>query len=132
MFKGSTKRNVIIHCFFDMLAGIMNKTHGFETWEPDRLPASLDSIGEWFATQVEKRERTEEEIREIKSRLTFPMDIPKDEWTDRTFSLAVDIGMYFSQVWLKNSGIKPADIPGIVPARIGRFDMAPFDCRDDD
>jgi hypothetical protein len=31
-----------------------------------------------------------------------------------------------------DSGIKPADIPRIVPVRIGRFDMAPFDCRDDD
>jgi hypothetical protein len=84
------------------LAEAVRQTPGFETWQPDCTPASLDTLGEWFAVQVEKREQTEEEIQKIKARLTFPMEIPREELTDRTFSLAVDIGMYFSQVLLKN------------------------------
>jgi hypothetical protein len=84
------------------LAEAVQQTPGFETWRPDCTPASLDSLGEWFANQVEKRERTEDEIQKIKDGLTFPMEIPQDKLTDRTFSLAVDIGMYFSKALLKN------------------------------
>ncbi len=39
---------------------------------------------------------------EIEARLVFPIDIPGVEVTNRTFSLAMDIAMYFSQVVLKN------------------------------
>jgi hypothetical protein len=39
---------------------------------------------------------------EIKSRLTFSIDVPTEELTNRTFSLAMDIGMYFGQVILQN------------------------------
>ena len=84
------------------LADAVRRTPGFETWQPDCTPSSLDILGEWFAAHVEKRERTDEEIEQIKNRLTFPMEIPREELTDRTFSLAVDVGMYFSQVLLKN------------------------------
>jgi len=83
------------------LAEAGRQTPGFETWQPDYTPSSLDKLGEWFATQVEKRERTDEEIEQIKNRLTFPMAVPREELTDRTFSLAVDAGMYLSQVLLK-------------------------------
>ena len=86
----------------DELAEAVRKTPGFETWQSDGTPSSLDALGEWFASHVEKRERTDEEIEEIEKRLTFPMEIPKEELTDHTFSLAVDVGMYFSQVLLKN------------------------------
>ncbi len=74
----------------------------FETWKADFTPASLDQLGEWFATQVETRPRTEEEIQEIQDRSSFPIEIPGEDLTNRTFSLAMDIGMYLSQVFLKN------------------------------
>lgn len=84
------------------LAEAVRQTPGFEAWQPDYTPASLDTLGQWFAGQVETRSRTQEELRAIKDRLVFPMDIPSEELTDRTFSLAMDIGMYFSQALLKN------------------------------
>lgn len=84
------------------LAEAVKEMPGFETWQPDCTPASLEAIGEWFAGQVETRNRTQEELQTIKDGLVFPMDIPEKELTDRTFSLAMDIGMYFSQVLLKN------------------------------
>ena len=84
------------------LANAVKQTPGFETWEPDCTPTSLDRLGDWFAGQVETRSRTQEELQEIKDRLVFPMDIPSDELTNRTFSLAMDVGMYFSQVLMKN------------------------------
>ncbi|WFR97600.1 hypothetical protein [Rhizobium tumorigenes] len=58
-------------------------------------------MGKWFAAQVESRPRTQQELQQIESRLSFPMEIPADELTSRTFSLAMDVGMYLSQVFLK-------------------------------
>lgn len=97
------------HWFMDVLpqrvnalAGAVKQTPGFETWEPDCTPASLDTLGQWFAGQVETRHRTQEELQTIQSRQPLPIDVPSEELTNRTFSLAMDIGMYFSQVLLKS------------------------------
>ncbi len=84
------------------LAQAVKQTPGFETWQPDCTPASLDTLGEWFPRQVEMRNRTQEELQAIKDRLAFPVEISGEELTNRTFSLAMDVGMYFSQVLLKN------------------------------
>jgi hypothetical protein len=71
-------------------------------WMADSSPESLDGLGSWFVGQVETRARTREEIEAVKSKLTFPIDVPGEQLTNRTFSLAMDIGMYFARVVLKN------------------------------
>jgi hypothetical protein len=95
--------------FFDVLpqrtgelAEAMRQSPGFETWQPDQTPASLDALGEWFAVQAETRQRTPDERQEITSRSSYPIEVPNEELTNRTFSLAMDIGMYLAQVLLKN------------------------------
>jgi hypothetical protein len=117
----------------DELTNAVKQTPGFETWEADFTPDSLARLGEWFAAQVETRLRTKEEMQEITSRSTYPIDIPSEELTNRTFSLAMDIGMYMSQVFLKNhhslrwdqpfGGKKDADYGQ--PVLVG-FGAAPF------
>jgi hypothetical protein len=84
------------------LANAVKQTPGFEAWESDCTPTSLDRLGEWFASQVETRNRTQSEFQTIQNRQIFQIDVPSEELTNRTFSLAMDIGMYFSQVLLKN------------------------------
>jgi hypothetical protein len=84
------------------LAKAVQTTPGFEEWQPDRTPASLDSLGEWLYRHVESRPRTDEEIQEIALRSSFPIGDPGEELTNRTFSLAVDTGIYLSQVFLNN------------------------------
>jgi hypothetical protein len=86
----------------DILIHAVHATPGFETWQPDYTPSSLERLGEWYAGQVETRPRTQDEIDEIKSRLTFQIEIASYELTDRTYSLAYDVGMYLSQVFMKN------------------------------
>lgn len=86
----------------DELARAVKQTPAFESWQPDLTPASLDLLGDWFAAQVETRPRTQDEIQEIESRSTYPIEIAGDELTNRTFSLAMDVGMYLSKVFLKN------------------------------
>lgn len=83
------------------LAGAVRQSPGFEAWQPDGTSASLDALGEWFAGQVATRPRTLGERREIANRSSFPIEVSKEELTNRTFSLAMDIGMYLAQVLLK-------------------------------
>jgi len=48
-----------------ILAATVKSTEGFEDWEPDCSPQSLETLGEWFARQVETRQLGEQEIQEI-------------------------------------------------------------------
>jgi hypothetical protein len=75
---------------------------GMPNWKADLSADSLDALGDWFVTRVETRPRTATEIQEIVSRAPYPVPIPDYELTNRTFSLAIDIGMYFAMT-LKNT-----------------------------
>ncbi|MBM3257444.1 MAG: hypothetical protein FJY98_03950 [Candidatus Liptonbacteria bacterium] len=81
-----------------MLEEVVTQTPGFETWVADQTPQSLDILGTWFLGQVETRPRTVGEQQDLATRSPYPIDIPDAELTNSTFSLAMDIGMYFSQV----------------------------------
>ena len=87
------------------LARTVKESPGFENWQPDYTPISLISLGEWMSTQVQTRERSEEELEQKRQEIghaAHPVEIPKWELTNQTFSLAMDIGMYLSQVFLRN------------------------------
>jgi hypothetical protein len=86
----------------DELAKAVAESAGFKTWQPDYTPNSLLSLGDWFAAHVETRPRTQQEVERIGSRSPYPIEIPGQELTNRTFSMAMDVGMYLSQVLLKN------------------------------
>lgn len=83
------------------LASVVRQSPGFETWDPDRKPDSLNALGEWFRINAATRPLTPEEVDDINKNLSFPIEFPKQELTNVTFSLAVDIGMYLSQVFLQ-------------------------------
>ncbi len=80
------------------LTRAVKATPGFASWEPDRSVESLEPLGRWFEGRVRKREKTSEEIEETRARLVFPIEIQDWQLTDETFSLAMDIGMYFGSV----------------------------------
>jgi hypothetical protein len=82
------------------LASAVQSSQGFEAWLPDNTPTSLELLGKWFATQVEIRSRNYEEIESIRASLSFPINIPDKQLTNKTFSLAMDIGMYLGGVFL--------------------------------
>lgn len=85
-----------------ILTSAIKSTPSYESWEPDCSPESLVPLGEWFLAQVETRPRTQDEIDVIQNRSKFPINIPGEDLTNKTFSLAMDIGMYVSQIFLKN------------------------------
>lgn len=82
------------------LEGEVRRTAGMEGWQPDLGPESLNALGEWFAGQVQTRSRTEEETEAVLSSAPW-IDVPGYELTNRTFSLAMDIGMYFGRAVLQ-------------------------------
>ncbi len=121
-----------------MLEEAVNNTRGFENWKADYTPESLDLLGEWFARQVETRERTEEEIQELQDKAPPRLrgiEYDRRELTNKTFSLAIDIGMYLSQVFLKTvpslkwqhttKGVKTIDYGQPVLASFGRLVFNP-------
>jgi hypothetical protein len=83
------------------LVAFVHSSPAFEKWQPDFSPESLNALGEWFAGQIETRHLTKAEIDAFNAQAPFPIE-RKTELTNRTFSLAMDIGMYLNQVFLKN------------------------------
>lgn len=86
----------------EVLLAAVHETDEFSDWKPDLSPESLNRLGEWFASQVQVRSRTAEEMAEMEKGSLHPITIPNRELTNRTFSVAFDIGIYLSQVLLKS------------------------------
>ena len=83
----------------------INKSTEYENWTPDNSPESLIQLGEWFSKKISTRVRTHDEIQEIYSNLgkfQGVITIPENDLSHESFSLAIDIGMYLSQVLLNN------------------------------
>jgi len=80
----------------EMLGAEVKGAEGFESWKPDGTPGSFDALGEWLAGQVRTRPRTQGE-KEAVLRAAAWVTVPDEELTGRTFSLAMDVGMYFGR-----------------------------------
>lgn len=80
-------------------------TQGFERWRANETPDSLNTLGEWLATQVETVARTSEELTQLREQMQpqFRDILPIEDWelSNRTYSLAMDCGMYLGQVMLR-------------------------------
>jgi hypothetical protein len=84
------------------LACAVRETPGFETWQPDESTHSLIALDAWFGSEVATRERTPQEKQRILGESSYEIEISDRELTNRTFSLAMDIGMYLGLVFLRN------------------------------
>jgi hypothetical protein len=82
------------------LTKAVRETAGFEEWKPNLKPSSLNRLGEWYAKQVETRARTQEEMEYWTKDMKFPIEVSNQELTNKTFSLALDIGMYLGKVFM--------------------------------
>lgn len=90
----------------EMLIETVRSTSTFQEWIPDYSPDSLQDLGRWFVLNVQTRKRTAEDKERIYGRAPKwfqNIEVSDYELTNRTFSLAIDIGMYMSQVFLKNN-----------------------------
>ena len=82
----------------------VQETKGYERWGADFSEESLDALGTWFVGQVSTRKLTREEVEEVKKNISFPVELPIDDWRLdlKTLSLCVDIGMYMGEVFRTN------------------------------
>lgn len=90
----------------EQLLSCITSTNGYEDFVLDYSPESLGKLGEWFYSQIGTRQRTEKEKNEIyQESPEWFKQIPIEEWelTNQTFSLAIDIGMYFAKVLTNNN-----------------------------
>jgi hypothetical protein len=74
----------------------VNSTPGFDEWQADGSVGSISRLADWFVRQVEKRPRTPDEVEQIKEASRFPFPVPGWDLSTRTFSLAMDVGIYFA------------------------------------
>ncbi|OAL80406.1 hypothetical protein AY606_15415 [Acinetobacter sp. SFB] len=63
---------------------------------------SLICLGKWFCTIFKVRDRTNNEILEIKNSGNYSIDVEKKVPNEITYSIAYDIGMYLCNFFLKN------------------------------
>ena len=89
-----------------ILESAVQSTPGFENWKADFSVDSIELLDQWFSKNVVTRKKTIGEIKEIYANgPEWFKSVEIDDWelTIRTFSLAMDMGMYLSQVFLKNA-----------------------------
>jgi hypothetical protein len=94
-----------------VLKAEVRRSPSHAVWVVDYSPESLEGLGDWFAGQVETRAKTQVEIDEVEAKLTFPIEVSGEPLTNRTLSLAMDIGMYFGQVIVNNLAATKWDQP---------------------
>ena len=86
------------------LTKAVNSFDDFETWGPEFSPVSLSSLDDCLATQVQTR--AQEELQKIRSGSRHPIPIENWSLTDRTISLAMDIGMYLQALLTNHLSLK--------------------------
>jgi hypothetical protein len=71
------------HWFMDVLpqrigelAAAVRETPGFESWQPDCTPASLDALGQWFAEQSKPEAERKGSVRQSTTVLFFRWTLP--------------------------------------------------------
>src|SRR5713101_7498640 len=82
----------------EILADVVRTDASLACWSPDMTPASLETLGAWFMSNMHTRPRTEAEIFAIASKSPYALPVPPRTLTDQTFSLAADVGIYFARV----------------------------------
>jgi hypothetical protein len=85
----------------EILARTVQRSIGFESWKPDATRESLGQLGDWFRSQVRMRETTDEEKAEFAAAGGIPIPPPTHDLTNRSFSLAYDVGFYFAETLLR-------------------------------
>ena len=90
----------------NLLAQIVKSTPGYSEWKMDFTPESLVKLGFWFYENIETRALSEKEIEDKINSAPNIYDknsVEKWEVTEKSFSIAIDIGMYLASVLLRNN-----------------------------
>lgn len=95
-----------IHDRIEILERAVKTIPDFKIWKADYSPESLKLLEDWFKEVITSREISEEENYKIWGNgpnLNKLSGFDDKTLTEETVSIAIDIGMYLSQVFLKNN-----------------------------
>ena len=84
----------------EQLLRVVKSSKGFSSWKNDLSRESLVPLAHWFADNVKLRKKTQSEVDEIyNSAPDWFRHVEVDDWTltDRTYSYAFDLGIYFGE-----------------------------------
>jgi hypothetical protein len=119
----------------DELTSAVRGDPDFGSWTPDCTRSSLEVLSKWYVGQVSTRALSEKERRAKVPDERLLVAVPDSELTGHTLSVAMDIGMYLSQVflrqfpalrWLQRLGSKRhVDFGQPVLAGFGRVNLNP-------
>ena len=90
----------------DLLIHYVKNSFECDNWKADYSPESLVLLGQWFYDMVEVRDRSKQEIEGIHSHSPEwfnNVEVNSWELTNKTFSIAFDIGLYLAKVFLSNN-----------------------------
>lgn len=71
----------------------------YSDWVADGSPESLAGLGQWMVDSLQTRPLSIEEIEHIKSTLVFEVDFKKWDFTDFSYSIILDVALYFSTIF---------------------------------
>lgn len=93
------------------LAALVNQSAGFERWKPDCTAESLEHLGDWLESQIDTRPRSQDELERIRSASEFPVEVSGRALTKHSLSLAMDVGIYLSEVLVCNHRCLKWELP---------------------
>ena len=83
----------------------------YPDWTADSSKQSFVDLDAWMKNHVATRRRTPHEVALIESDSPYPIDVPREDLTEATFSLASDCGIYLAQTLLKRHPHLHWDLP---------------------
>ena len=113
-YKNDTKKKLKEFCDWyidiiperlEILINTVKTDENYQGWNPDFSPDSLELLGKWFAENIAVRKKSKNELEEFYSNSpewAKYIEIPDWDLSNKTYSLGIDIGMYISQVFIKN------------------------------
>lgn len=86
----------------EALTAEVRATPGYERWQPDRTPGSLDLLGKWMAAQVSLAPETVGTTTPVMLAGRM-VDVQADDMNTRSYSIATDVGFYVTAVALNHN-----------------------------
>jgi hypothetical protein len=81
-------------------------TNGFENWEADYSPSSLEMLSVWFKNEVKTEKLSNIEYQQRRASVPDWIEINDYTLTIETYSKAFDIGIYFGEVFIKTYSLQ--------------------------
>lgn len=85
------------------LKNIVNNTIEFEEWKSDLSVSSLEELGKWLIDNTKTEKLSKKEFEEKKNKFPSYIDVQDWDFTIKTKSILIDVGIYLGEVVINNN-----------------------------